>query len=260
METSNIVLAYFSATYTTKKVVKKVAEHFAVNIAEYDITQIKPKKDICIGSDDLLIVGVPVYAGRVPAIAADALDRFKGSDTPAVIVCVYGNRDYDDALLELKDMVEGNGFKVISAAAFIAQHAIFPQAGWHRPDEKDMVEIKDFASKSIALLKSVTDISSLPQINVKGNKPYKIPKKIPLQPKGDKKCNECGTCVKLCPVQAIHSDTPRKTDKTKCIACGRCIVVCPQHARHFSGLIYKVAGKKFIKSYSARKEPDMTFA
>lgn len=37
--------------------------------------------------------------------------------TPAIAVCVYGNRDYDDALIELKDAIEANGFKTVAAAA-----------------------------------------------------------------------------------------------------------------------------------------------
>ncbi len=255
MKTSSLNLVYFSATYTTRKVVRLIAGQISDTTVEYDITQTTLENDIVSDDQGLLIVGMPVYAGRIPDKAVNALNKFKGKGTPAIIVCVYGNRDYDDALLELKDMIESNGFRVISAGAFIARHAIFPAVGMNRPDEEDMKLIKEFAGKSAAILQSMTDINSLPEIHVKGNRPYKIPGKIPLQPKGNKKCNECGTCVKLCPGQAIPENTPRKTDKTKCIACGRCIVVCPQHARHFGGILYKLAGNKFVKANFSRKEP-----
>jgi len=259
METVDSTLVYFSATYTTKKVTRLIAEQIGGKVMEYDITQNSPNKDVLSDSENLLIVGMPVYAGRIPASALLALHKFKGSGTPAIIVCVYGNRDYDDALLELKDIVETNGFKVISAGAFIAQHAIFPDVAMNRPDEKDIKLIKQFADKSKEILQGVASIGLLHEINVKGNKPYKVPGKIPLHPKGNKKCNECGTCVKLCPVQAIPADNPRKTDTKKCIICSRCIVVCPQKSRHFGGLLYKLAGKKFIKTCSVRKEPDVTY-
>ena len=256
MEILNIHRVYFSATYTTKKVVRSVAESFKGNYADYDITQSLPETDILIGKDTLLIVGVPVYSGRVPLAATSALRRFKGDGTPAVIVCVYGNREYDDALLELKKIVQQNGFKVISAGAFIAQHSIFPAIGYGRPDEKDRAAIKTFADKSKEFLTSVTDTSALPDIKVKGNHPYKVPNSIPLRPKGDRKCNKCGICVELCPAKAIPPNAPRQTNKATCFSCGRCIVVCPKHARHFGGLLYKMAGKKFVKAFSVRKEPE----
>ena len=259
MQTSKNSLVYFSATYTTKKVMQTIVKQFGGNVIEHDITQDTLKNEIVLGDDNLLIVGAPVYAGRIPEIALRSFGKFKGNNTPAVIVCVYGNRDYDDALLELKDTVESNGFKVISAAAFIAQHSIFPKVGLHRPDEKDIAEIEKFGNKSAALLESIKDISALQEVIAEGNRPYKTPGKIPLRPKGDKKCNGCGTCVKLCPAQAILADKPRKTNKI-CIACGRCIVVCPQKARNFGGLLYKFAGGKFTKANADRKEPLIIYA
>lgn len=259
MEITNINLVYFSATNTTKKIVREIAKQIDGKITEFNITKNAPESNVISENGDLLIIGMPVYAGRIPAKTADALGKFTGNNTPAIIVCVYGNRDYDDALLELKDIAETNSFKVISAAAFIAQHAIFPKVGANRPDEKDIELIKEFANKSKEILLSVTDIALLPGITVKGNHPYKVPGKLPIHPKGDRKCNECGTCVAQCPVQAIPANNPRKTDKKKCIVCARCIAVCPQKSRHFGGLLYKLAGKKFVKAHTARKEPEIIF-
>lgn len=257
MKTESINLVYFSATYTTRKVLRAIAKQLEGDIEEYDIIKSAPQKEVTMSDKDLLIVGMPVYSGRIPALALPELQKFKGNKTPAVIVCVYGNRDYDDALLELKDVVESNGFKVISAGAFIAQHSIFPQVGMNRPDEKDLKLIADFGKKIQETIDSVADLNSLSDITPKGNHSYKIPGNIPLKPKGKRTCTACGTCVKLCPVQAIPEDAPRKTDKERCIVCGRCIVVCPVQARHFGGLLYKIAGKKFIKANFARKEPDV---
>lgn len=135
----NINSVYFTATNTTRRVVRHIAEQLQGNKKEYNITQSAPEENITMKSSDLLVVGMPVYSGRIPAIALPALDRFKGNGTPAIIVCVYGNRDYDDALLELKDVVESNGFKVISAGAFIAQHSIFPKVGQIYPQNTIIV-------------------------------------------------------------------------------------------------------------------------
>lgn len=256
----NIHLIYFSATYTTRKVVRTIAKRMGEIVAEHDITQTVPDADMEIDAKNLAIVGMPVYAGRIPAKAAEALSRFKGNKTPVIVVCVYGNRDYDDALLELKDITESNGFKVIAAGAFVAQHSIFPKVGADRPDEKDIQLMQVFADKSAELYHSAANTDLFSDILVKGNKPYKIPGNVPLKPKGNRHCNECGTCVKLCPTQAIDEAAPRKTNKEKCISCGRCIVICPQKARAFRGLLYKIVSRKFTKANSTCKEPEMAYA
>ena len=121
-----ITTVYFSATYTTHRIVGHLAKRLSEEITECDITNIAPAENVIIPKDELLIVGIPVYAGRVPEMAVERIRQFKGKGTPAIAVAVYGNRDYDDALLELSDLLADNGFQVISAGAFIAQHSILP--------------------------------------------------------------------------------------------------------------------------------------
>lgn len=260
MKISNIHMVYFSATYTTQKIVKAVAEQFNAQLIDHDITQSLPNNDIICGNNDVLVIGMPVYAGRIPAQGAKAISKLVSSNTPAIIVCVYGNRDYDDALLELKELVEDKGFKIISAAAFIAQHSIFPQIAEHRPDAKDMELVRSFGDKSNMLISNLADSKSVPSISVKGNKPLIIPALIPLKPTGNTECNRCGVCVSLCPTQAIPADTPQETIADKCISCGRCIVVCNQKSRNFYGELYEAVSKKFINDNSTPKEPETIYA
>lgn len=102
MYIKNIHLAYFSATFSTKRIVREIASQFQKPVIEYDITSDVLKDDVSLGSDgDLLIVGVPSYAGRVPEMAVRSLRRFLGNNTPVFIVSVYGNRAYDDTLIEM---------------------------------------------------------------------------------------------------------------------------------------------------------------
>lgn len=257
MNRNTITSVYFSATNTTRRIMKQLTGELEGDLKTYNITRTMPEEDIVMSRSDLLVVGMPVYAGRIPPIALPALHRFKGDKTPAVITVVYGNRDYDDALLELKDLVEANGFRVVAAAAFVAQHSIFPEVGAGRPDARDLEQVTAFARKSRERIDSIIDIDQLQELIVKGNRPYKVPGNIPLHPHASRKCTACGACVKQCPTQAISADSPHKTNKESCISCGRCIVICPEGARHFGGLLYKVARKKFVKAYSGYKEPEI---
>lgn len=261
MNIKNIHLVYYSATFSTRRIVREIASQFEKPIKEYDITSDVPKNDVSLDSDgDLLIVGVPSYAGRVPEMAVQSLKRFLGNNTPAIIVCAYGNRAYDDTLIELKDIVEAHGFKLVSAAAVIAQHSIFPKMAEGRPDADDMEKLHEFAVNSKELLSQISKMSAVSRLMVKGNRPYRDTKPIPLHPEGSKsKCTSCHACAKMCPVGAISMEEPYKTNEKKCISCGRCIVVCPEHARHFGGLLYKTASWKFEKDYAEPKQPEFFY-
>lgn len=259
MDCDKINLVYFSATATTKKTLRYIADGVGIkDITSYDITR-GDEKNIAFGDSEMVVFGVPVYAGRMPSIAVESVKKFRGNNTPAIVVCVYGNRDFDDALLELRDIALENGFKVISAAAFVAQHSIFPNTGLGRPDNADKEIAANFGAISREKLRNIKDIKVLPDIEVKGNFPYKEAKGVPLKPKANKKCTSCGTCVRLCPVQAIDENNPRRTNETLCISCAKCIYVCPEKSRRFGGLLYKIASRKFSKAYADRKEPYLVY-
>lgn len=261
MEYNRVNLIYFSATSTTKKIVRYIAEGTGVpEINCFDITR-GWTEPVAFGPEEIVIIGMPVYAGRIPSVAAESLRRFTGNRTPTMVVCVYGNRDFDDALLELKNRVESGGFDIVSAAAFIGQHAIFPEVGKGRPDEEDKKTAINFGKESYSRIKVISSSDALfPSLSVKGNFPYKPAKSIPLVPRASRKCDACGACVRLCPVSAIHETHPRKTDKTRCIACGRCVTICPRHARHFGGILYALVSRKFVKNFSVRKEPYLIYS
>lgn len=187
-------------------------------------------------------------------MAADAIEKINGNGAKAIALVVYGNRDYDDALLELADILASQGFRVIAAGAFIGEHSIFPKVGTSRPDASDMEKLAEFGQKSRMVLES----GVVPSLKIKGNRPYKKYGGVPLQPKGDKStCISCGRCVELCPTEAIDYAEPWLTDANWCISCGRCIYACRQSARTYGGLKYSVIGTIFKAAFSKRKEPEM---
>ena len=176
-------------------------------------------------------------------------------NTPAIVIVSYGNRDYEDALIELKNTLETQGFNIIGAAAFIAQHSIFTDVAKGRPDKKDIEIIDSFSKKCFKYLDFYPN--NYKTLDIKGNIPYRKISKMPITPSTNKNCNYCGICSEMCPVHAIDMNNPKNTNKQLCISCTACISVCPQHARKFSGLLYHFAAKKFSKKYKQRKEPEV---
>ena len=244
---------YFSATETTRRIVADIAGQLGGECNFVSLAVQQPESQV-MNHDDIVILGVPVYAGRVPQIAAERLKAIQGQGQKAIAVCVYGNRDYDDALVELCDIAEQQGFMVVAAGAFIAEHCIFPKVATNRPDDADMKNIALFAD---LCRRRIAGVEAFNKETVKGNRPYLTPAVVPIHPKADKrKCTRCGLCAQECPAGVIDKANPHLTDNSVCISCCRCISVCPSHARSFGGLLYKVAGWKFTKDNSRRREAE----
>ncbi|MDE7212465.1 MAG: 4Fe-4S binding protein, partial [Lachnospiraceae bacterium] len=203
------------------------------------------------GKEDIAVIAVPSYGGRVPSLAAQRISNIHGNQVPCVIVCVYGNRAYEDTLKELHDVAEKSGFHVIAAIAAIAEHSIMHQYAAGRPDDKDENELNGFAKKILNKINGNATGFSSPQIP--GNYPYKKTGNAGLVPKADNSCTSCGLCAKQCPAGAIDKEKLKIADKKKCISCMRCVVKCPQSARKVNGAMVSIAALAIKKACSTRK-------
>ena len=133
---------YFSATGTTEKIVTKIAKTVAQKLGiEYgtrDFTlPVSRAENLKFNANDLVIFGTPVYAGRVPNLMLKYLATIEGNDAIGVPVVLYGNRNYDDALIELRDILEKGKIHTI-AAAFIGEHSFSYTLAKDVPDADDM--------------------------------------------------------------------------------------------------------------------------
>lgn len=96
----------FSPTGGTKKAAAPFAEVFGREVSTIDLTDASMDfSQISLDKEDICVVAVPSFGGRVPAIAVERLERIRANGAVAILVVVYGNRAYDDTLLELKTSV-----------------------------------------------------------------------------------------------------------------------------------------------------------
>ena len=173
-----------------------------------------------------------------------------------MITVVYGNRDYDDALLELRDTVIKQGFIPIAGGAFIAEHSIFRAVASGRPDAADISAINDFTEKAWNKLAGLEDISG-ETLTVKGKTPYIVYNGVPFKPAAGNDCIKCGRCADNCPAGAIPADRPNHTDEKQCITCMRCIKICPQRARKLPDMVYTELAPLFVEKCTPRREAEI---
>jgi len=251
----NIHAACFSPTGTSKTIVSHIAKSISMNYTLHDFTLAnKRKSSLTFNEDDCLILGLPVYAGRIPLIVEDYVKRIKGSKTLAVIVVLYGNRDYDDALIEMYDILSENGFHPIAGAAFIGEHSYTDQVAHSRPNSNDLEICHKFAKNILPLLEK--DPLGF-KLSLKGNRPYRertISKA--LGPIVNENCFKCRLCIGKCPVGALSLNNSIQVDETICIKCHACVKSCPVDAINFDERLEPVR-KWLIDEHSSPKSLEL---
>lgn len=266
-----INMMYFSATGTTKKVVSGIANKILKNIGmkttikSIDFTLPEARKEpVSFTEQDVVIIGVPVYAGRVPNVLLKYLNTINGNGALAIAVVAYGNRSYDDALIELRDILQLNGFIVIAAGAFIGEHSFSKTLAKNRPDEKDMAIVNEFANQ---IYKKLMTQGKMYTIVVNGNKPYRnyympedetgSPVDIrKVTPKTNSNCIDCKLCVSLCPMGSIDAKDVSMLNGI-CIKCGACIKKCPVTAKYYDNVDYLRHKHELEIQFNSRREPEL---
>lgn len=264
METESLKIVCFSPTGTTKKVALSIAKGLAIQQADfYDITMPKARENIAkTTANELLIVAVPVYMGRVPALINDYLNNIKAHKTPVVCVVVYGNRMFGNALLELSDIMSRTGCITIAAGAFIGEHSFsgkdYPIAAL-RPDNDDLYCAEKFGKSIKEKLLTMKSVDEMPKVHITGNYPYGGVTElwsVDFIEISDK-CTHKGICAEVCPTGAIDIHDSSIIEKEKCISCCACIKNCPENARSIKESKVKEAAIRLNSLFFEPKVPEV---
>ena len=273
MQVQKIRAVYFSGTGTTEKVVMatamELASHLGAPVEVFDYSRPAARTaEKQFSAGDLVVFGAPVYAGRVPNVLLPYLTKLvRGNGALAIPVVLYGNRNFDDGLIELRDILEADGFHTVAAAGFVGEHSFSRVLAAGRPDARDMAMVADFAAKATEKIRGLTRPPEQP-VAVRGQtppRPYYTPRDraggginiLKVKPKTDgDKCTKCGLCAEICPMGSISRDDPSAVEGI-CIKCCACVKKCPAGAKYYDDEGYLYHQHELEEGYARRAEPEI---
>ncbi len=263
----------FSPTGTSAKILHGIidglSEGLGTDAVYIDLT-FKSVEGITLTSDDIVIAAAPVYGGRIAPIVKQRLDEIKGNNARCIVVAVYGNRAFENAVVDFASFMSDCRFKICGAAAFIGEPSystVETPIASGRPDSQDMDDARCFGKEiaSKIRMKELREVSTLSltdeptpaesMINFRnfviGYQQQQATNPITYLPEVDRSlCDDCGSCYDSCPTGAITPQL-READSTKCIKCCACVKICPQGAR----LFHSPFAKTLSENFKSRKYP-----
>lgn len=204
---------------------------------------------------DVVLLAAPVYGGRLPGFLAARLEELRplteGKQLPAIALVVYGNRAFEDALLELADKATACGLLVMAGMSAVAEHSMCRSVAAGRPDAEDAATLCDLGRQAAEHLRA----APVPAPRLPGQRPYRQWQAMQIAPTASVACTACGLCAARCPAQAIDPAQPQTSDRERCILCMRCVKICPAHARALPAPVMALLAEKLGPCLERRETP-----
>ena len=242
-----VLIATFSQSGATKKVAMQIAKGLSESGCEVTHFKIDEGSTPDLEAFDMIGIGTPTYFFRPPFIVMDFIDRLKGLENKSSFVFITHGTSRGDCGNWLRRKLNENGSRDLGYfCCFGADHWIgYIQRGvMFSPDSPDEVELshaEKFGKKLVPRFESQNP--EIEPFDPKTPPMYALERMLVARPfakllysktfRADSKCDNCGVCIKKCPVSNISEKENGKLRwQSKCILCATCELSCPKDAIH----------------------------
>lgn len=273
-----VYAVFFSPAGSTGEVTKYIAGRIAddlgiaCEVIDFTLPGARKEKYVFKGTD-LVVMGTPTYAGRIPNKALPFVQTlFEGNGAPAISLVTYGNRSFDSSLTELVEEMSADGFKVFAAGAWVCRHVFTDQLAPGRPDAEDFAAMNEFAGEAVRRIAanqdgSIAGSGQWKKPVIRGGEPvapYYVPKGedgrptkfLKAKPVTDTaKCTNCGICARVCPMGSVSMEDYAQVPGI-CIKCQACVLKCPEGAKYWEDEAFLSHVRMLEKNFRERREPE----
>lgn len=242
----NVTMVYFSQTGNTRKVAEAMAEAFRGAGHRVRTIPLRKATSQDAATGDLLGIGTPCFSSQAPTPVKEFLRTLPALDKRRAFVFATSSGAPGRVLYDLASLLRETGAEVVGG--FLARGEMHHPAPClvgrmpNRPDEEDLARARRFATtvaEHLATGQPGPVAESRPDTFKPGGWFYDLVAMLSTdgllrlalpEPKLDStQCNQCGWCVKECPMDNIGLE-PYPVLGNQCIRCYRCLTGCPREA------------------------------
>ena len=242
-----VLIATFSQTGTTKKISIHIGKGIVSsgwevthhNISENDFPDIRKY--------DVIGIGTPTYFFRPPYIVMDFVENLNLTGNKASFVFITQGTHKGDCGNWIRRKLKEKGSRDLGYfhsfgadywIGYIKRGVLFSPDSPNKTELADAEKFGEKIASRFKLLNSETESYDPPTPPVYTIERVAVDRRLTklIYCKtfwADSKCDNCGVCIKKCPVNNIRERENGKLKwKSKCILCGTCELSCPKDAIH----------------------------
>jgi len=242
-----VLIATFSQNGSTKKIADQIAQGLGSSNCEVTLLSITENKCPDLKEYDIIGIGTPTYFFRPPFIIMDFVKNLYGLETKSFFVFILHGTDQGDCGNWIRREFNKKGSRDIGYftsfgadfwIGYIKRGTMFSNSS---PTVLELSSAESFGKtlatrfndKSLPIEKFDPPtpfvyglerfLVSRPYVKIMYSKTFRV----------NKNCDNCGICIKKCPVENISEKNNRKLKwQSKCLLCGTCELSCPKDAIH----------------------------
>ena len=162
----------------TREIADRLRDYSAEDISVESMDLRAGDKIPVIDKETVVVLGMPVYVGKIPLPGIKALREIEGSGAMTLTLVAYSGRDYGNALYELTHFADERKLSVVGAGAIAISYVTIRGKTFGKSAIIDMISLTDYAEAAANKIKRLSG-SSIEGLKIKPA-PLEVKGRLPM--------------------------------------------------------------------------------